>query len=271
MSRTHLTTVAALAAIVVLAFMASATSAGTVQSQRATAAATSTQIGAVSVRLRINRFVRRGGHLYAVGTTTAKFAPTVASAATYPSAVAQKRFVVRVKSIRGFASAQRICPVLDLTLGPLDLNLLGLMVHLDQVHLTITADSNGGLLGQLLCSLAGHGPNHAKAAKSLTRAAHRSGLSTRGLRLMVPLYQTTSANGSTGLGTGQGSISPMMICPILDLTLGPLDLNLLGLMVHLDTVHLVITADSEGGLLGQLLSGLLCGGGGGAPAGARSS
>jgi hypothetical protein len=271
MSRTHLMTVAALAAITALAFMASATSAGTVHSQRASAAATGmTQIGAVSVRLRINRFVRRGRHLYAVGTTTAKFAPTVAGAATYPSAVAQKRFVVRVKSIRGFSSAQRICPVLDLTLGPLDLNLLGLMVHLDQVHLTITADSNGGLLGQLLCSLAGHRANQAKAAK-LTKAAHRSGLSTRGLRLAVPIYSTTSANGTSGLGTGQGSLSPMFICPILDLTLGPLDLNLLGLMVHLDTVHLVITADSEGGLLGQLLAGLLCGGGGGAPAGARAA
>src|SRR3954453_22941404 len=140
MSRTHLMTVAALAAITALAFMASATSAGTVQSQRASAAATGTQIGAVSVRLRINRFVRRGRHLYAVGTTTAKFAPTVGSAANYPSAVSQKRFVVRVKSIRGFSSAQRICPILDLTLGPLDLNLLGLIVHLDQVHLTITAD-----------------------------------------------------------------------------------------------------------------------------------
>jgi hypothetical protein len=45
----------------------------------------------------------------------------------------------------------------------------------------------------------------------------------------------------------------MKICTVLDLTLGPLDLNLLGLMVHLDTVHLVITADSEGGLLGSLL------------------
>jgi len=266
MSRTRMTALAALAAMVgLLTFMASATSAGTVQSQRASAAATGiTQIGAVSVRLRINKFVRRGGHLYAVGTTIARFTPTVASAGTYPNAVAQKRFVVRVKSIRGFSSAQRICPVLDLTLGPLDLNLLGLMVHLDRVHLTITADSQGGILGQLLCGLSGHG--HSRAAK-LTRAAHRSGLSTRGLRMAVPIFAPSSGSGATG----QGSVSPMFICPILDLTLGPLDLNLLGLMVHLDTVHLVITADSEGGLLGQLLAGLLCGGGGGAPAGARAA
>ena len=47
------------------------------------------------------------------------------------------------------------CQILNLTLGPLDLNLLGLMVHLDQVHLTITAQQGpGNLLGNLLCAVA---------------------------------------------------------------------------------------------------------------------
>ena len=47
------------------------------------------------------------------------------------------------------------CQILDLTLGPLDLNLLGLIVHLDQVHLTITAQQGpGNLLGNLLCAVA---------------------------------------------------------------------------------------------------------------------
>ncbi|TML28223.1 MAG: hypothetical protein E6G26_06900 [Actinobacteria bacterium] len=47
------------------------------------------------------------------------------------------------------------CQILDLTLGPLDLNLLGLMVHLDRVHLNITAQSGpGNLLGNLLCGVA---------------------------------------------------------------------------------------------------------------------
>jgi hypothetical protein len=45
--------------------------------------------------------------------------------------------------------------VLNLTLGPLDLNLLGLRVELNQVVLTITAIPGGGLLGDLLCGLAG--------------------------------------------------------------------------------------------------------------------
>jgi hypothetical protein len=43
------------------------------------------------------------------------------------------------------------CDILHLTLGPLDLNLLGLMVHLDRVVLDITAQSGPGqLLGNLL-------------------------------------------------------------------------------------------------------------------------
>jgi hypothetical protein len=47
------------------------------------------------------------------------------------------------------------CPILDLTLGPLHLNLLGLVVDLNQVHLTITAQPGpGNLLGNLLCSVA---------------------------------------------------------------------------------------------------------------------
>ena len=47
------------------------------------------------------------------------------------------------------------CPILDLTLGPLHLDLLGLVVDLNQVHLTITAERGpGNLLGNLLCAVA---------------------------------------------------------------------------------------------------------------------
>jgi hypothetical protein len=54
------------------------------------------------------------------------------------------------------ASVSGSCTILTLTLGPLDLNLLGLMVHLNQVVLNITAQPGpGNLLGNLLCSIAG--------------------------------------------------------------------------------------------------------------------
>ena len=48
------------------------------------------------------------------------------------------------------------CRVLNLVLGPLDLNLLGLRVELNQVNLRITRSEplpGGGLLGDLLCSV----------------------------------------------------------------------------------------------------------------------
>jgi hypothetical protein len=47
------------------------------------------------------------------------------------------------------------CPILHLVLGPLNLNLLGLNVSLNQVVLDITAvHGAGNLLGNLLCSVA---------------------------------------------------------------------------------------------------------------------
>ena len=56
----------------------------------------------------------------------------------------------------GGAQAGGSCQILDLTLGPLDLDLLGLVVHLDTVHLNITAQRGpGNLLGNLLCAVAG--------------------------------------------------------------------------------------------------------------------
>ncbi len=257
MSRKFLATVTALVAIAALAFAATATGSGSATQSRARIAATGStqQIGMMNVRFTIQKFVRRGNKLYAVGTTTAKFAP-VASRSDLPTATDTKRFTARVRSIKAVNSAQRICPVLELTLGPTHLNLLGLIVDLSTVHLVITADSQGGLLGQLFCSIGGHGHNGQLKARRLTKAAHRSGLSTRGIRMGAPIYQTSSGTIST-----MATASPQTICPILDLTLGPLDLNLLGLIVHLDQLHLTITADSEGGILGQLL----CGIGGGSP------
>ena len=53
------------------------------------------------------------------------------------------------------ASVTGSCTILTLNLGPLDLNLLGLTVHLNQVVLNITAvPGAGNLLGNLLCSVA---------------------------------------------------------------------------------------------------------------------
>ena len=52
-------------------------------------------------------------------------------------------------------------------------------------------------------------------------------------------------------------------CTLLDLTIQPIDLDLLGLHLHTDTIHLVLTAQ-RGTLLGNLLCGLFFGNPGGA-------
>lgn len=67
---------------------------------------------------------------------------------------------MRVKRINGAPATARdarvSCEILSLVLAPLDLDVLGLQVHLDRVVLTIVAvGGSGQLLGNLLCAVAG--------------------------------------------------------------------------------------------------------------------
>jgi hypothetical protein len=91
-------------------------------------------------------FAARDGDVVATGTLTGTLTDstgatvgTVEETVTTPAAV-----------------AQATCRILDLTLGPLHLDLLGLVVDLNQVHLVINAVSGAGnLVGNLLCAIAG--------------------------------------------------------------------------------------------------------------------
>jgi hypothetical protein len=214
---------------------------GAVFGQTSAKQASGAALGNVSVKFKVNKFVKSGRSLLARGTVVATYTPQTGT----PTVVTQP-FTARAKLARKWrvASQQRICQVLSLQLGPLHLNLLGLIVDLSQVNLTITADSNGGLLGSLFCSLANRNLKLATRANAhkLTTAAHRSGLATKGIGYTVPVRQGQAAQPGP--------------CKILDLVLGPLHLNLLGLIVDLNQVHLQITADPAGGILGSLLCSL---------------
>ena len=89
-------------------------------------------------------------------------------------------------------------------------------------------------------------------------------VSETGVRMPVNLAATRAANVTSPLPTTQSTKSTTAVsCSVLNLVLGPLDLNLLGLTVHLDKVVLNITAvPGAGALLGNLLcavTGLLDG------------
>src|SRR5437763_38941 len=85
----------------------------------------------------------------AVGTVSVKFQINKLA----KSGLATKGIGFAVPTSHAQAMAPGPCQVLDLVLGPLHLDLLGLIVDLNQIHLQITADPAGGILGSLLCSL----------------------------------------------------------------------------------------------------------------------
>jgi hypothetical protein len=64
-------------------------------------------------------------------------------------------FPVSVTGVPTEVQSQVICEILNLVLGPIDLNLLGLRLQTNRIRVRLTADSQGGLLGSLLCGLAG--------------------------------------------------------------------------------------------------------------------
>jgi hypothetical protein len=104
----------------------------------------------------VDRFVSRHGKTYAVGTLTGKLGQRSVqrSDVSMPATIGH--------SASGAARAAATCPVLHLVLGPVHLNLLGLVVNLgggaaanQPIVLDITAvQGPGNLLGNLLCGVA---------------------------------------------------------------------------------------------------------------------
>jgi hypothetical protein len=99
-------------------------------------------------RFTVSRFVTRAGKTYAVGTLTGRLG-------SHNIKSTQVMLPAKVVNGSGIAGVAKVCPILHLVLGPLNLNLLGLVVHLNRVVLDITAHSGpGNLLGNLLCGVA---------------------------------------------------------------------------------------------------------------------
>ena len=93
----------------------------------------------------LSKFAVQNGQLMAVGT----LAGTLTDAAGNLVGNVNQQVAMPVAAVSGS------CQILHLELGPLDLDLLGLQIHLNKVVLDITAQSGpGNLLGNLLCAIA---------------------------------------------------------------------------------------------------------------------
>ena len=105
--------------------------------------------------IKARRLVQRGNRVVALGTITPRSHPGVH--------IPFHKFVVGVRTsngIVGFQAPQQVagpsCDILSLVLGPLHLDLLGLVIDLNRVILNITGQTGAGnLLGNLLCGLVG--------------------------------------------------------------------------------------------------------------------
>lgn len=196
--------------------------------------------GAVDVKFKVQKFVRQGSGLAAVGQAVTTYQPETGVAQTIT-----KSFKATVLLGKSGQQSNRLCPVLFLSIQKLSLVLLGLHVDLDKVVLTITANSNGGVLGSLFCSIARSKVKLLHSTGALNQVASQSGLATTGLNFNVPVS-----------GTKTAAAAQAATCQVLDLILGPVNLNLLGLLVSLNQIHLSITADPTGGVLGSLFCSL---------------
>lgn len=106
---------------------------------------TSLGTGTFNGTFNIQQFVNQNGNLAAVGTLVG----TLTNAAGQVTNIVINNVTVPITAATGS------CPILSLTLGPLHLDLLGLVIDLNQVNLNITAvPGPGNLLGNLLCDVA---------------------------------------------------------------------------------------------------------------------
>src|ERR687894_3117582 len=155
---------------------------------------------------------------------------------------APARFRVRKQQQRGR------CNILALRLAPVHLALLGIRVDTSHISLDVTARRRGGVVGRPFFALVNAEVRFPRVAiAKLNRELDEAPIVTR-------------SSAPVRVATHQGT------CQILDLILGPLHLDLLGLVVDLygrtmrDPVRVTITGEPGHGLLGDLLCSLAGGG-----------
>ena len=194
-------------------------------------------------------------HLSAVGTVTGKVLGHnfLIKNVQIPLAITS---TPAAKPAAGHLTPAATTTILNLSLGPVKLNLLGLNLSLDNcnngpVTVKVTAVSGAGnLLGNLLSSLTG-----------LLNSSTPVGTTLSSINKPANTALTTALNTILGDLTAAKPIAAAAPTaanpgtPILDLHLNPIHLNLLGLHVDTSSICLDVSAvPGTGNLLGNLLT-----------------
>jgi hypothetical protein len=214
--------------------------------------------GVETTRMYINGFRAVGRKVVGRGTVIATFKDSAGH-----KTVRRRHFNVSIRTARvQQQQAGTTCQVLFLQLGELDLTLAGLHAVLhaadptQPVELRLSADDAGGILGKLFCQLANASGVLGTAQKAQTAAKqmNRHLRATTIMRVKAIIY-APSASGSAGMQaySPQGAFQATDECSVLHLVLGPLHLELLGLVADLNKIILDLTA-----IPGTLLGNVFC-------------
>jgi hypothetical protein len=193
--------------------------------------------GKLSMKVKITSFAATQNGVVASGTLTGR----LRSGGKLSRDTSNVRFRVAARQQAGR------CDVLTLRLAPLTLELLGVRVQTSHISLDVYA-RRGRVLGNLFCALARAEVRFPRVARAMNSRLDGRPLNVASTEVPVRAAQQSS-------------------CQVLRLVLGPLHLDLLGLVVDLygqtrqDPVVVRITALPGEGLLGDLLCGLAGGGG----------
>jgi len=218
-----------------------------------------------------------------VGTVTAVTdATTNVTTLQAPVTIAgQQAGTVIMDATTGAVANQGDVPILHLAIQPIHLSLLGLHVDTSAICLDVAAQPGQGVLGDVLAGLAAN-QTLSQILDQVDNVASDLGTLLGGLENLLDGGQLASNVGvldqamkvtgvfNTGVNGGATPTQAAGTCNILNLSVGPVNLNLLGLHVGLDNcadgpVTVDVTAKDGEGLLGDLLCGLADGGLAGLP------
>jgi hypothetical protein len=142
------------------------------------------------------------------------------------------------------------CNVLTLNLQQLHLQLLGLDLVTSAINLKITGRESQSL-GALFCKLS-------RSLKLTSAKSARAAAATLNRRLDGHPLHVVRYEAPLPVVTAEAAQAPAPSCKVLDLVLGPLNLDLLGLVVNLygsdasKPVEVHVTANPAGGVLGTV-------------------
>jgi hypothetical protein len=149
----------------------------------------------------IDRFTARSGKLVAVGTLKGTLRRAGKTRSVSRKNVVMPAAATGAGPLTGAKASQlpplpNSCQILNLVLGPINLNLLGLVVRTNQINVRIDAVRGpGNLLGNLLCAITGI-LNPTGALGQLTTAIDNLTAALNAILALIPTNPATAASAA---------------------------------------------------------------------------